>query len=354
MEVTNKPILHNGFVVQDDIAVLRRVERVYFSDVYELSDSTFLYLFLNLSPNEISDTRGRYNVVRIEKDGKEWLGVILKKHTVPQVGEVIENLTTVRGFDCIAGMRDLKTLLYNEVIHPLTNPEKFERFKVSIPNGILLYGPPGVGKSFIVRKLAEELGFNYMEVKGSDLATPYIHGSVGNIGKVFSEARKSAPTILCFNEISALVPDRKSLSENSSHKEEETSEFLTQLEEAADNKILVIGTTNFVERIDEAVLRPGRFDKKIHVPPPDEEARIELFKIGLSGRPFAENVDFKKLATLTEGYSSADIIEGVVETAARNAVNLNKDEIDQDLLEQEIAKLKPVEEERPKIGFNAA
>ncbi len=239
-------------------------------------------------------------------------------------------------------MHELKQLLIAEVINPLKNPEKFKKFKVSIPNGIILYGPPGVGKSFIVRKLAEELGYNYVEVKSSDLATPFIHGAVGNIGKVFDMAKQKAPTILCFNEISALVPDRKYLHDFSSHKEEETSEFLTQLEEAADNKVLVIGTTNFLERIDEAVIRPGRFDKKIYVPPPDFEARKEIFKLALSGRPHDKNIDFDKLSSITENYSSAEIVEGIIETAARIAANLDKSSIDQDLLESEVEKLNPV------------
>jgi transitional endoplasmic reticulum ATPase len=342
MATPTKPILHNGFKIKDGLTVKNRVERIFFTEVYVLSDESFLYLFLNLNPNEVIDRREKYEHIRVKRDNEELPGVIVKEHSSTQLSAVIEDLTTIRGFDSIAGMHDLKQLLVAEVINPLKNPEKFKRFKVSIPNGIILYGPPGVGKSFIVRKLAEELGYNYVEVKGSDLATPFIHGSVGNIGKVFDMAKQNAPTILCFNEISALVPDRKNLHDSSSHKEEETSEFLTQLEEAADNKVLVIGTTNFLERIDEAVIRPGRFDKKIYVPPPDFEARKEIFKLALSGRPYDKSIDFDKLASITENYSSAEIVEGIIETAARIAANLDKPSIDQDLLEAEIKKLKPV------------
>jgi len=342
MATPTKPILHNGFKVKDSLTIKNRVERIFFTEVYALSDESFLYLFLNLNPNEVIDRREKYEHIRVKRDNEELPGVIVKKHSSTQLSAVIEDLTTIRGFDSIAGMHDLKQLLIAEVINPLKNPEKFKKFKVSIPNGIILYGPPGVGKSFIVRKLAEELGYNYVEVKGSDLATPFIHGSVGNIGKVFDMAKQNAPTILCFNEISALVPDRKNLHDFSSHKEEETSEFLTQLEEAADNKVLVIGTTNFLERIDEAVIRPGRFDKKIYVPPPDFEARKEIFKLALAGRPYDKSIDFDKLASITENYSSAEIVEGIIETAARIAANLDKPSIDQDLLEEEIKKLKPV------------
>ncbi len=342
MATPTKPILHNGFKIKDGLTVKNRIERIFFTEVYALSDESFLYLFLNLNPNEVIDRREKYEHIRVKRDNEELPGVIVKEHSNARLSVVIEDLTTIRGFDSIAGMHDLKQLLIAEVINPLKNPEKFKKFKVSIPNGIILYGPPGCGKSFIVRKLAEELGYNYVEVKGSDLATPFIHGSVGNISKVFNMAKQNAPTILCFNEISALVPDRKNLHDSSSHKEEETSEFLTQLEEAADNNVLAIGTTNFLERIDEAVIRPGRFDKKIYVPPPDFEARKEIFKLALSGRPYDRNIDFDKLASITENYSSAEIVEGVIETAARIAANLDKLSINQDLLESEIRKLKPV------------
>ncbi|MFP4539379.1 MAG: ATP-binding protein [Candidatus Paceibacterota bacterium] len=346
MTTSTKPILHNGFEIRDGLSVNNRVERVFFTDVYELSDGSFFYLFHNLKPNEVNDRRERYDLVRIEKDNKEWIGVVVKEHSVNNLSGIVKNLTTVRGFDAIAGMNDLKNLLISEVINPLLNPEKFEKFKVSIPNGIILHGPPGCGKTFIVRKLAEELGYNFFEVKHSDLATPYIHGAVGNIGKVFENAKQKAPAIIFFDEISGLVPDRRR-SQDSSYKEEEVNEFLIQLNDAADNKVLVVGATNYIDRIDPAVLRPGRFDKKIHVPPPDFEARKELFKLGLAGRPHDEKLDFDKLAMITEGYSSADIIEGIVESAARLAANLDKYVIDQEILEAEAKK----KEDCPRIGF---
>lgn len=351
MSIQTKPILHNGFEIREGLKVKSRIDKVFFTEIYHLDDDTYFYLFLNLNPNEIIDKRGRYELVRINISSKEWIGAIVKSNTNP--ASVIEELTTLRGFDQIAGMQELKNLLIAEVINPLRDPARFEKFKVSIPNGILLYGPPGCGKTFIVRKLAEELGYNFFEVKHSDLATPFIHGSVGNIGKVFETAKQNSPAVVFFDEISGLVPNRQNLNDSSSHKEEEVNEFLIQLNDAADNNILVVGATNYIDRIDPAILRPGRMDKKIHVPPPDAEARKELFKLGLSGRPHDENIDFEHLADITDGYSSADIIEGIVEGSARLAANMDKQEIDQELLEKEAAKLKPVEEEKPKFGFGA-
>jgi|SRR3989344_967356 len=339
--VITKPILYNGFKIKSGLIVKNRLERVFFTEIYELSDSSYLYLFLNLNPNEVVDRTERYDLIRIEIEGEKYLGVIVGNYSKAQITSIREDLVSLRGFECVAGMNSLKQQLIAEVINPLKHPENFKKFKVSIPNGIILYGPPGCGKTFIVRKLAEELGYNFFEVKHSDLATPFIHGSVNNIGKAFEIAKQNAPAVLFFDEISALVPDRRNLQESSSHKEEEISEFLMQLNDAADNKILVVGATNYIERIDPAILRHGRFDKKIYVSLPDFEARKALFKIGLNNRPHDKNVDFNHLAMIAEGLTCADIIEGVIEPSARNAANLNKEIIDQALIEEEVYKIKP-------------
>lgn len=351
MSNITKPILYPGFKIKGDITIVSRIEKIYFTEIYSLSNGKIFYLFLSVKPNEVLDQKNRIELVKVSNSGTDYIGAIVDTHSQSQLVKIVDELTNLRGFDCIAGMRELKETLIAEVINPLRDPERFKKFKVSIPNGIILYGPPGCGKTFIVRKLAEELGYNFFEVRHSDLATPFIHGSVGNIGKVFATAQDNAPAIVFFDEISGLVPNRQSLQGEGSHKEEEVNEFLMQLNDAADNKILVVGATNFIDRIDPAVLRPGRMDKKIYVSPPDFEARKELFKLGLSGRPYDKNIDFDELAKKTEGFSSADIIEGIVEGSARIAANLNDTAINQELLEKEMEKIQPVAEEKTKIGF---
>lgn len=351
MTSLTKPILYPGFKIRNEITVQSRIKKVYFTEVYSLSNGKIFYLFLSVKPNEVLDQKGKIDLVKISNEGSDYIGAIVDTYTQIQLIKIVDELTNLRGFDCIAGMHELKKILIAEVINPLRDPERFKKFKVSIPNGIILYGPPGCGKTFIVRKLAEELGYNFIEVKHSDLATPFIHGSVGNIGKVFANAKENAPAIIFFDEISGLVPNRQNLQGEGSHKEEEVNEFLMQLNDAGDNRILVVGATNFIDHIDPAILRPGRMDKKIYVSPPDFEARKELFKLGLSGRPYDKNIDFKELAEKTEGFSSADIIEGVVEGAARIAANMDDVAINQKLLEKEMEKVKPVLEEKPVIGF---
>jgi transitional endoplasmic reticulum ATPase len=341
METPTKPTLFNGFVVRGNLKIMNRVEKVFFTEIYELSDGSYLYLFLNLNPNEVLDRSEKYDIIRIKDEDESYIGVIAKEHSKELLLSIKEDLMSAKGFECIAGMDNLKRQLIADVINPLKHPENFKKFNVSIPNGIILFGPPGCGKTFIIRKLAEELRYNFFEVKHSDLSTPYIHGSVSNIGKVFALAKQNAPAILFFDEISGLIPNRKNLQESTGYKEEEIDEFLIQLNDAADNRILVVGATNYIERLDPAAIRPGRFDKKIYVPPPDFDARKSLFKMGLSNRPYDKHIDFEHLARITEGFTCADIIEDVVESSARAAANLNKQLIDQKLIESEINRIGP-------------
>ncbi len=345
-----KPLLMNGFTLSGNIAIIKRLDRFFFTDIYELSNGKFLYLFIKLQSGDIKNRKKTYEFIDIELNSETYTGVIDTEYSRKIVSKIFADLTTNKGFASVAGMKELKLMLTTDVINPLTSPERFKKFKVSIPNGILLYGPPGTGKTFIVRKLAEELDYKFFDVKHSDLATPFIHGAVGNIGEVFAKAEALAPAILFFDEISGLVPDRKNMTSSSSHKEEEVNEFLMQLHDAADKKILVVGATNYIDRIDPAVLRPGRFDKKIYVGLPDSEARKALFQIGLSTRPIS-GIDFNKLSEITEGLSAADIVEGIVENASRIAANLDLDAITQDILEKEITQITPTPKQESRVGF---
>jgi len=337
MSAPTKPILYNGFKINGDVLVVGRIERIFFTEVYNLSDGTFLYLFTNL---KLSEVRGkREQLVKIEISGNEYLGLITDSYSQERVTSIIDSLTQLRGFDAVAGMHDLKQLLIEDVIKPLQNPEKYEKFKLSIPNGVMLFGPPGCGKTFIIRKLAEEIDYNFVEIKHSDIASTYIHGTVGKVGRLFDMAKAKAPSIVFIDEIEGIVPRRDALGESSQHKQEEINEFLMQLNDAAKSNILVVAATNRPQLIDSALLRSGRMDKRIFVGPPDETAREELFNLFLSDRPTSD-IDYTQLAELTTNYVSADI-EYIATEAAREAVLRNLDSIDQSTIEHVISETPP-------------
>ena len=275
------------------------------------------------------------------------------------------------GFQDIAGMKELKTYLSQRVIFVIKNKEKVEKYKLTPPNGMLLYGPPGYGKTFVAEKFAEETGFNFILVKSSDLSSSYHHGTQEKIAQLFKQAEQKAPIVICFDEFDALVPDR-SIPANQ-YSATEVNEFLSQLNNCSKRGIFVVGTTNRPDKIDPAVLRTGRIDKQVYVPLPDKEARKEIFLIHLKGRPYDEQlIDAEKLSELSDGFIASDIAY-VVNDAAMIAAFTDQP-ITQALLEETIRnthpslrkdtlkvfdeirqKMEGVERsnlnERPKIGF---
>lgn len=314
-----KPTIPNNTKLEDFL-IKYRSEFSEHIECYLLDNFNYLYLFKKQPDIPINK-----NLKEIKFGKDRYLFYISSTH-YDDLEKLWKNLTTIKGFALVAGMNNVKEQLYKDVIFPVLNPEKYERFHVSIPNGILLYGPTGCGKTFIVEKLAEELQYNFIKVDHSDLASPYIHESVIKISKLFEKAKKQAPCILFLDEIEALMPDRNAMSGPQQFKRDETNEFLIKLNNAGKDKILVIGATNNIELMDPAILRSGRFDVKIYIPAPDTLARQELFKIALKNRPTNDEIDFPLLAESTEGYSCSDIIH-IVEDSARSAIINNETEL---------------------------
>lgn len=241
------------------------------------------------------------------------------------------------GFEDIAGMQGLKDLLQQKVIFVIKNKEVAEQYRLTPPNGMLLYGPPGCGKTFFAEKFAEQTAFNFMLVKSSDLASSYIHGTQQKIADLFKKAEENAPTVICFDEFDAFVPDRSFAKDNSFSSE--VNEFLSQLNNCSQRGIFVIATSNRPDKIDPAVLRTGRIDKHIYVPLPDHDARREMFSLYLKGRPCEEGVDLDALADQTEGYIASDIAFMVNDAAMTAAFTHNV--ITQALLERIIRDTTP-------------
>lgn len=240
------------------------------------------------------------------------------------------------GFKEIAGMDQLKQMLTQKVIFILKDKEKAAKYKLLPPNGMLFYGPPGCGKTFFAEKFAEETGFHFMLVKASDLGSIYVHGSQGKIAELFKKAEANKPTIICFDEFDAFVPNRSNT--GAEHQAGEVNEFLSQLNNCAQRGIFVIATSNRPDMIDPAVLRTGRIDKLVYVPMPDKDARREMFRIHLDGRP-CEDLDMEQLAELTDGYIASDIAY-IVNDAAMGAAFSDRP-ITQQLLEETISSIHP-------------
>ena len=273
-------------------------------------------------------------------DPFDWSGSggTTSKHATETSADVEIKRGGGNGFADIAGMDELKEMLRKRVILILQDKELAEKYRLTPPNGMLLYGPPGCGKSFFAEKFAEETGFNFILVKASDLGSIYVHGSQGKIADLFKKAEENAPTVLCFDEFDAFVPNRSA--PGSSYVSSEVNEFLSQLNNCSARGIFVVATTNRPDMIDPDILRTGRLDKQIYVPLPDHDARREMFALYLKGRPFEEDkIDLDHLSELTEGYIASDIAFIVNDTALTAAFTHVK--ITQELLEKTIRETRP-------------
>ncbi|MFN8257350.1 MAG: AAA family ATPase [Bacteroidales bacterium] len=242
-----------------------------------------------------------------------------------------------KGFDAIAGMKELKAQLQLDVIDALNKPEEYAKYGITIPNGMLLFGPPGCGKTFFAKHFAEEVGFNFMFVTPSTLKSRFVNATQENIAKMFIEAEKNAPTIIFIDEINELLPNRESNAHEMS--KSAVNEMLAQMDRTGEKGIFIIGATNYPEMIDPAILRAGRLDKKFYLPPPDFEARKAMFEMYLKNRPLDFGMDYDKLAELTENYVSSDI-EFLVNEASRFALK-EKSRISMRILEYIIKNTKP-------------
>lgn len=241
-----------------------------------------------------------------------------------------------KGFSAIVGMNDLKEQLRLDVIDALHNPEEYAKYGLTIPNGMLIYGPPGCGKTFFAKHFAEEVGFNFMLVTPSTLKSRYVNATQENIAKMFREAEKDAPTIIFIDELNELVPDRDS--EVHEMSKSAVNEMLAQMDRTGEKGVFIIGATNYPNMIDPAILRAGRLDKKIYLPPPDFEARKAMFEMYLRNRPLDFGIDYDQLSNLTAHYVSADI-ELLVNEASRMALK-TKTRISMEILEKVIRNTK--------------
>ncbi|KAK9872122.1 hypothetical protein WA026_016174 [Henosepilachna vigintioctopunctata] len=223
----------------------------------------------------------------------------------------------------IAGQENLKLILRQAVEWPLTNPESFVRLGITPPRGVLMFGPPGCSKTMIAKALATESKLNFISIKGPELFSKWVGESERAVREVFRKARQVAPSIIFFDEIDALGGERSSGS-STSVQERVLAQLLIELDGVTPLKdVTILAATNRPDRIDKALLRPGRLDRIVYVPLPDKITRSEIFKLKMRKMP-TENVDIDYLVNLSEGYSGAEV-NAVCHEAAMKALEENID-----------------------------
>ncbi len=231
--------------------------------------------------------------------------------------EVLVETPNVKWTD-IGGLEDVKQELKEAVEWPIKNPEAFTRLGVNPPKGILIYGPPGTGKTLLAKAVANESEANFILVKGPELLSKWVGESEKAVREIFKKARQTSPTIIFFDEIDSLAPAR-GMSFDAHVTQRVVNQLLTEMDGLEPlHNVVIVAATNRPDLLDSALLRPGRFDRIILTPVPDEKSRLEIFKVHTKKMPI-KGVDLKELAKKTEGYAGADI-EALVREAAMLAL----------------------------------
>ena len=240
-------------------------------------------------------------------------------------------------YDDIGGLGDAVRKIREMVELPLRHPELFKRLGVEAPKGVLLHGPPGTGKTMLAKAVAGETSSNFISIGGPEIVSKFYGESEGKLREIFKDAEENAPSIIFIDEIDSIAPKRDEVNG------EEERRIVAQLLSLMDGlnsrgKVVVIGATNRPNSIDEALRRPGRFDREIEIGIPDRDGRLEILEIHTRGMPLAEDVDLKWLADKTHGYAGADL-SALTKEAAMAAlrrvlpdVDLEAEEIPKDVL----------------------
>ena len=280
----------------------------------EQLNSSLSDISLNFDDEEVEDRdldEDYNNLVQLNvlKGGKD-----TSKFSINEWSKPIVNFEMVGGYD------DLKETISMKIIKPFNSKGLFSKYKKKVGGGILMFGPPGCGKTYMAKATAGECQAVFSAIHITDILDPYLGVSERNIKDIFSNARRKKPCVLFFDEIDTIGYNRAKLS--SEHMRPIIDQFLAEIEgiDSDTQNMLIIGATNMPWDVDPAFKRPGRFDKVIFVPPPDKKAREEILKLKMLDRPQEKVIDYNSIAEKTEMYSGADL-ENIIETATENVIN---------------------------------
>lgn len=260
-----------------------------------------------------SESAGRMKAIRVENAERilQKAKSIRKKEKISEGKQVSSDFILKEkpdvSFDDVAGLDNVKEEIRNKIVYPFLYPEEARKYGIQSGGGVLLYGPPGTGKTYIAKAVAHEMEAVFFSIKPADIMSKWVGESEQNIARLFSEARQQPKAVIFIDEVESLIPKRKD--SGSTVMQRVVPQILAEMEgiESKKGNILFIGASNEPWSIDHAALRPGRFDEKIYVPPPDFNARVKIFQLNLKDKPIEADVDMNRLGDLTSGYSGADI-----------------------------------------------
>ena len=259
-------------------------------------------------------------------------------------------------WDDVGGLDALKEELREAVEWPIKYKEAYDYADVESPKGILLHGPPGTGKTLIAKALAKMTDSNFISIKGPELLSKWVGESEKGVREIFRKARQASPCIIFLDEVDALVPRRGSGGSDSHVTENVVSQILTEIDGLEElNNVLIIGATNRLDIVDEALLRPGRFDRIIKVPNPDDEGRQHIFEIHTKNKPLDSDVKISEIVKLTDNFSGAEIaavanrasIAALKRYVSGKSENIKEIKITQQDLIDAVDKVKPRKKEAP-------
>lgn len=344
-------------LIRDAVAEARKAELVLDTEEIHIPDfmKAILLKALAKRPDDRFETANDFANALIEQLMPELAAEMdpqpveddaLAHEEAPTATEITYKKGSGNGFDSVTGRNELKEQLRKEVLFALQNPDKARRYRLPAVNGMLLYGPPGCGKSLVLTSFAEELGFNYTIIKASEFGNIYQEGVLDNLQRVFDAAELKAPFVICFDEIEFLAPGRGDQAKGITPQE---AALFAMFNNCSEKGVLLAATTNRPDMVAPSIMRVGCIDRVFFVPQPDIEARKDIFRNHLQDRP-CEELDYEELARMSKDFNAGDIAEAVNE-AAMTAAYMDVP-VSQKLLVDVLRFKNPTYSTSTKIGFN--